>query len=215
MILSNFKKRLSTSLFLFFIFYLIAVSDFILATVLLIFGVLSVLEFFNINNKISKNTYLRLMNNILFVAYIFILCVLFFIIFLTKLKIILIIILCGCIASDIGGFIIGKIFKGPKLSSISPKKTISGALGSIFFSIITINSFYYFISNNFSKKIIITSILISVSCQLGDLFFSFLKRKAKLKDTGNFLPGHGGILDRIDGILLGIPVGFLILIIFY
>ena len=51
----------------------------------------------------------------------------------------------------------------------------------------------------------------SISCQLGDLFFSYLKRKAKVKDSGNFLPGHGGVLDRLDGILLGIPFGFLTL----
>ena len=114
----------------------------------------------------------------------------------------------GCIASDIGGFIFGKIFKGPKLTKISPNKTYAGAVGSLIFSIMIVSSFFilFFNLNNF--YIIITGFVISIFCQLGDLLFSFLKRKAKIKDTGNILPGHGGILDRLDGVLLGIPAGF-------
>ena len=73
----------------------------------------------------------------------------------------------------------------------------------------------YYFTNSFDPFIIIVGCIISTSCQIGDLFFSFLKRKSFLKDTGNFLPGHGGVLDRIDGILLGVPVGFLTLLIFY
>ena len=65
--------------------------------------------------------------------------------------------------------------------------------------------------NLFNLKILIVALITSISCQLGDLFFSFLKRKAKLKDTGNFLPGHGGILDRLDGIFFGIPMGLITL----
>ena len=70
----------------------------------------------------------------------------------------------------------------------------------------------FFFTNIFSYKIIIISIFISISSQLGDLMFSLIKRKAKIKDTGNILPGHGGILDRLDGILVGVPVGFLAVI---
>ena len=81
---------------------------------------------------------------------------------------------------------------------------------------VSFNSFlFYFISDTFSFKILLISILTSIACQLGDLFFSFIKRKAKIKDTGNLLPGHGGLLDRLDGIFFGMPVGFLSLIIFY
>ena len=102
-----------------------------------------------------------------------------------------------------------KIIKGPKLTKLSPKKTISGSLGSIIFTVIIFSSLINFFTGSVSILIIIIAVIISLTCQLGDLFFSLLKRKAKVKDTGNFLPGHGGALDRIDGILFSIPIGFL------
>ena len=132
-----------------------------------------------------------------------------------SIKIILFILLSGCIASDIGGFVIGKIIKGPKLTKISPNKTISGSIGSLVFTIITISSLMFFYLKHFDFKIIIVSLVVSLTCQLGDLFFSVLKRKAKIKDTGNFLPGHGGFLDRLDGIFFGLPSGYLTLIYLY
>ena len=124
-------------------------------------------------------------------------------------------ILLTCVASDVGGFIFGKIFKGPKLTKISPKKTISGAIGSLIFSSLFILMLTYYLTKSFDLYIVIIGCIISISCQIGDLFFSFLKRKSFVKDTGNLLPGHGGILDRVDGILLGIPVGFLTFLVFY
>ena len=105
--------------------------------------------------------------------------------------------------------------KGPKLTKISPNKTISGAIGSIIFTILSISFISNIFFKNFSLKILIISVVISLSCQIGDLFFSLIKRKAKLKDTGNFLPGHGGVLDRLDGILIGVPVGLIIFLILY
>ena len=117
--------------------------------------------------------------------------------------------LIGCIASDIGGFIFGKLFKGPKLTKISPKKTYAGAIGSIFLTSIVISILFFIFFGKFNYGILVLSIITSLGCQIGDLFFSYLKRKAKIKDTGNFLPGHGGILDRVDGILVGIPSGFI------
>ena len=112
-------------------------------------------------------------------------------------------------ASDIGWYFVGKSLKGPKLIKISPKKTYSGAIGSVIFTCFTISILFYLITNNFSYVILIISILTSLSCQVGDLIFSYFKRKANIKDSGNILPGHGGILDRIDGVLLGIPVGII------
>ena len=94
------------------------------------------------------------------------------------------------------------------MTKISPNKTYTGALGSIFFSICIVAIFSIYFFNFLNLKLIFVSLVTSIFCQLGDLLFSFLKRKAKLKDTGNFLPGHGGILDRIDGIILGVPIGF-------
>ena len=117
--------------------------------------------------------------------------------------------------SDIGGYIFGKFFKGPKLSKLSPNKTISGALGSLILSCVTIFFTLYYLTKNFDLLILLIGCLISISCQVGDLFFSFLKRKSNLKDTSNFLPGHGGLLDRVDGILFGLPVGFFTLIMIY
>ena len=117
-----------------------------------------------------------------------------------------------CIFSDIGGLIFGKFFKGKKLTKISPNKTISGSIGSFVLSLSLVPIFYSFSQDKFNNfvEIIMLTILVSFTCQLGDLFISFLKRKAKVKDTGNLLPGHGGILDRIDGILFAVPIGMMI-----
>tara|TARA_X000000950_G_scaffold287372_1_gene399401 strand:- start:4315 stop:4692 length:378 start_codon:yes stop_codon:yes gene_type:complete len=123
--------------------------------------------------------------------------------------------LFGCIASDIGGFIFGKIFKGPKLTRISPKKTYSGAVGSFFLTCLVVSIIFFIFTNNFNFLILFLSIMVSLGCQVGDLFFSFLKRTAKIKDSGNFLPGHGGVLDRIDGMLIGIPLGLITIILIY
>tara|TARA_Y100000590_G_scaffold439515_1_gene563659 strand:- start:6671 stop:7096 length:426 start_codon:yes stop_codon:yes gene_type:complete len=119
-----------------------------------------------------------------------------------------------CILSDVGGYIVGKSIGGKKLTKISPNKTISGTIGSFLFSLLPL----IFISQNFIKIEFVTIIwilIISLTCQLGDLFISYLKRLAKVKDTGSFLPGHGGILDRIDGIIFGVPAAFLFWLIIF
>ncbi|MDA9568950.1 phosphatidate cytidylyltransferase, partial [Candidatus Pelagibacter sp.] len=117
------------------------------------------------------------------------------------------------IMSDIGGLVFGKLFKGKKLTKISPKKTISGSIGSFIFSISLIPFFYNSqIDQNFISILLIT-IIISLTSQLGDLFISLLKRKAKVKDTSDLLPGHGGVLDRIDGIIFAIPLGIYLFIV--
>jgi phosphatidate cytidylyltransferase len=191
-------------------------SDFFFLYILIVFSVFSIIEFFNINKKITKNNAIQLSFNILFIIFVSIISALFFLFSSTiQLKIILFILLLGCIASDIGGYIIGKIFKGPKLTSISPNKTFSGSLGSLIFSMIIINTLIYYYVEIINIKIFLLAALTSLGCQLGDLFFSFLKRKANLKDTGNLLPGHGGVLDRLDGILFGLPVGFISFILIY
>lgn len=210
MIYNNFKKRLLTAILLLLLIFLIFNFKVILIYSLIIIGVVSVLEFLQISNKIFKNkTYLIFINSF-FISYLCSLLLMFFFISsVFGLKLLIYILLLACVASDLGGYVFGKIFKGPKLTKISPNKTYTGALGSIIFSIciVAISSIYFF--NFFNSKLIFVSLVTSIFCQLGDLLFSFLKRKAKLKDTGNFLPGHGGILDRIDGIILGLPIGFI------
>ena len=115
------------------------------------------------------------------------------------------------IFSDVGGLIIGKTFKGKKLTKISPNKTISGSVGSFFFSLLLIPFFLgQLTSFNFLILILIT-LSISLISQLGDLFISFLKRKARVKNTSDILPGHGGFLDRVDGIIFAIPLGTMLL----
>ena len=119
-----------------------------------------------------------------------------------------------CVSTDIGGYIFGKVLKGPKLTDISPNKTYSGVAGSYIFSIF---SAYLYIQkveldyamNNISEVIFIV-ILISTVSQLGDLLISFFKRMSNLKDTGTIIPGHGGVLDRIDGMIFAIPFSYLI-----
>ena len=117
-----------------------------------------------------------------------------------------------CICSDIGGLLFGKIFKGKKLTKISPNKTVSGSLGSFMLSLCLVPIFNFLLIDKFLNlfDLILLAILVSFFCQLGDLFISYLKRKAKVKDTGDILPGHGGLLDRIDGMILAIPLGVLI-----
>ena len=116
-----------------------------------------------------------------------------------------------CIFSDIGGYIIGKSIGGKKLTKISPNKTISGSFGSFLFSLFPLGILMVLGNQeNFSGRIILFCLLISFACQLGDLIISYFKRLAKVKDTGKILPGHGGMLDRIDGVIFAIPATIVI-----
>ena len=210
---SNLKKRIFTSFILFFLVFLIFEFSIILVYSLLVLGVFSILEFLNISRKIFKKKFFKYFINLIFIFYVFLfssLLIYFFNFF--QLKILIFIILCGCISSDIGGYIFGNILKGPKLTKISPKKTIAGAVGSILLSNLSIFILFFYLTGVSNLNIILIATVTSISCQLGDLLFSFLKRKAMIKDTGNFFPGHGGVLDRLDGILLGVPVGITVTI---
>ncbi len=122
-------------------------------------------------------------------------------------------VICICFFTDIGGYAFGNIIGGRKLTKISPNKTISGTIGSFIFSIIPLIIFFIlgYLDIEFSLKNITFCLLISVISQLGDLSVSYLKRKAKIKDTGNILPGHGGVLDRIDGIIFAVPFSYFLI----
>ena len=213
----NLQRRIFTSLALITVLFFMYLSNFILGYFLIIVSVISLLEFLKINSIIFKIKKIKqFISNLFYIIYISFFCLTFLVFsFFEHLKILLFIILLTCVFSDIGGFVFGKLFKGKRLTKISPNKTIYGAVGSIFLAVIFLISATTFLTKNFDLLIVIVAIVTSISNQIGDLFFSFLKRKSSLKDTGKILPGHGGILDRIDGILLGVPVGFLTLVILY
>ena len=136
----------------------------------------------------------------------------------SELFIFLVIILI-CVSTDIGGYIFGKIFKGPKINKkISPNKTYAGAIGGYFLSIIIV---YFFVHNSFmiddklpnyfGRDEFFWVLLISTVSQIGDFIVSFFKRKSKVKNTGIILPGHGGLLDRTDGMIFAIPFAYIYL----
>ena len=176
-------------------------------------------EIFKIIKKIfKKNKIQQLISFIFSISYMFLFS-LIIILFLNQSfeinKVKVLFLLFICISTDIGGYVFGKIIGGKKLTKISPNKTYSGLIGSFILSFIVGYLFYYSQDNLKSIDINILFLIFVVSfiSQLGDLFISFLKRKAKIKDTGSFLPGHGGILDRIDGILFALPLGIIFLLI--
>ena len=206
--MGELNKRLITSFVLGVIFFFSILNEVILIFVLIIIFIQLYFEFYSLINKIlsKKQKFLLFLISFLILIYIFIFILCIAINFLDKQNnnfFILMMSISVCIASDIGGYVFGKFFKGKKLTSISPKKTYSGLFGAY---ILSVMSSYLIFYNFFSLNYIITfSVIVSTVSQSGDLFVSYLKRKAKLKDTGEFLPGHGGLLDRLDGILFAIP----------
>lgn len=113
--------------------------------------------------------------------------------------------------SDTGGFVVGKLVGGPKLSQISPKKTVSGFIGSLLFAQISFLFFYFVrMDFSFSVKFFCIQLLLSTVTVFGDLFFSYIKRKYNIKDFSSIIPGHGGLLDRIDGFIFVIIVAFVL-----
>ena len=121
-----------------------------------------------------------------------------------------------CISTDLGGFIFGKLIKGPKLTKLSPNKTYSGMLGSFILTLLSIyilsNFFLFKEIMRFSIDLVIFSFLVSIVSQLGDICISYFKRSSKIKDTGVIIPGHGGLLDRIDGMIFAYPITYLVMI---
>ncbi len=211
------QKRLLTSLLLLMIIFSSLKNSIVLFFVFLAINYFSLIEINNLFKSIfKKKNQLYLFSFLASVIYISIFSLIiwnFLIPFNNNAIITLIFLILICISTDIGGFIFGKLVGGKKLTQISPNKTYSGVFGSFFLSI-TFGYFYYIFYKTyliFEVNYLILIAIISLISQIGDLIISFLKRKAKIKDTGSILPGHGGILDRIDGILFALPFGIILI----
>ena len=216
----NTKKRILTSILLISLLIGMFYYSYIMIVSLIVIAMISWIEFYALISKILKKDNLkdRFFRFIYKTLSLFYLSVLVYLIFAieseySNLKIYLLYSILVAIQSDIGGLVCGKIFKGKKLTKISPNKTISGSIGSFIFSTLLIPFFYKTHIDQNLLNILLITIVISLSSQLGDLFISFLKRKAKVKDTSDLLPGHGGVLDRIDGIIFAIPLGIFLFIV--
>ena len=208
------KKRIITSFFLLCLLLFMFLYTFILIISLIIIAIVAWIEFYALVSKIFRiNNFKEKVFRFLAKSFslIYLSLIVFLIITNFEQKIYIFFILLISVFSDIGGLIVGKAFKGKKLSKISPNKTRSGVIGSFIFSLSLIPIFYTHLNSFNIYFLFFYIIIISMTSQLGDFFISFLKRKAHVKDTSDLLPGHGGILDRIDGILFAIPVGFLLM----
>ncbi len=212
-------KRVITSLVLaIIVLNCLLINNHSWLVLLIVVSLISWLEFFNLTKKIYKKIFPKL--TLLILSF---LVLLLFTYSAYKVRsdhgeIVIIFVLLICIFSDIGGYVVGKSVGGKKLTKISPNKTVSGSVGSFLFSLFPIGIYGLFsiITNNdifrfaLENEVIIVCLTLSLTCQIGDLLISFFKRKAKVKDTGNILPGHGGILDRIDGIIFAVIISYLI-----
>ena len=217
---SNLKKRIATSVLLISLLILMFLYTYVMIVFLIIIAIISWIEFYALISKIIKKNnlkdkFLRFLYKTLSLFYLSGLVYLIFAIEsgYSNLKIYLLYSVLVAIMSDLGGLIFGKIFKGKKLTKISPNKTISGSIGSFISSILLIPFFYLNQIDQTLLSVLLITIIISLTSQLGDLFISLLKRKAKVKDTSDLLPGHGGVLDRIDGIIFAIPLGIYLFIV--
>jgi phosphatidate cytidylyltransferase len=223
----NLLKRIITSFFLLSLLIFINFSHkYIFILSILIIGLIICLEANNLflrlltikyskkNFPINKLNIKFIMLNIITFFYIFfVFCNLSYEIHRSESPIFFMYVISICFFTDIGGYVFGKIIGGKKLSKISPNKTIAGTVGSFISSIIPliiVLNFNY-INLEFNLTNIMFCLLISLISQIGDLFISFIKRKATIKDTGNLLPGHGGILDRVDGIIFAVPFSYFLL----
>ena len=207
MIKKEIKKRILSSIILLpTVLFFIIKGSFLFNFFIFICFLITTYEWL----KLSKNNLLKLFGTIFIV-------ISFYTIFNIRnefdrdyFHLLLVVIIC--VSTDIGGYVFGNIFKGPKLTKISPKKTYSGVIGSFLLSLIFTNLFLDFLSNvetfEFTKEMFLFILLVSFTSQVGDIIISYFKRKSKIKDTGTIIPGHGGILDRIDGMIFALPFSY-------
>ena len=212
------KKRIITSIVLVAIaLNCLFINNLSWLFLLLIVSFICWIEFINLNKKIWKRKVIKFFPIILSFLFLLLFIYTAYKFRIERGTVDILFVLGVCVFSDIGGYIIGKSIGGKKLTKISPNKTISGSFGSFLFSLFPLGILMILglqlTSQEFnsSEKHILYCLLISLSCQLGDLIISYFKRLAKVKDTGKILPGHGGMLDRIDGVIFAIPTTILII----
>ena len=208
------KKRIFTSVLLILLLIAMNFYLFIMIIALVVISIILWIEFYALISKILrknkfKDKVLRHLYKATSLLYLLLLVSFIVVVetYYPNLKLYLIYSVLTAILSDIGGLVFGKTFKGRKLTKISPNKTIAGSIGSFIFSLLLIPFFFQELIKFNILSLITITLMISLISQLGDLFISYLKRKAKVKDTSDLLPGHGGFLDRLDGIIFSIPFG--------
>ena len=200
MINKELQKRILSSIILLpLAFYFIYTGSFYLIFFTIICFFISIYEW----NKMVKKIEFKFLGSLFFIFS-------FYTFYEISINYFWIYVLLICISTDIGGYIFGKIFKGPKLIKISPNKTFSGMIGGYFLSLVFLSIFMGWINSTINIKWFIITILISTVSQIGDIIISYFKRLSKVKDTGKIIPGHGGLLDRIDGMIFAFPIFYLV-----
>ena len=222
--MNNLSQRVATSIILVLILSIsLFYNKYIWLFTLILVSLILFVEFNNLSKKIWKKNKNKIVSaNI--VSFLFLLMLIYSAYDLYNnppFGLIFLILICIC--SDSGGYFVGNLIGGKKLTKISPNKTISGSIGSFTFSLFPIPIFWlYFyltkdlsLSNDTYVKFIPLCLFLCLICQIGDLFISYFKRKANVNDTGSILPGHGGLLDRIDGVIFVLPTAYVINKFFY
>ena len=200
------KRILSSIILLPLVFYFLTSGSFLLILFIVLCFIITFYEW----NKMSKNKFYKIF------GFIFLLFSFYTFYYLSIELFLLIYVILICISTDIGGYFFGKIFKGPKLTTISPNKTYAGMFGGYLLSLICLIVITNFIDYSIKTfQLILITILLSTVSQAGDIIVSYFKRQANIKNTSNLIPGHGGLLDRIDGMIFAVPALYLIDLIGY
>ena len=200
------KRILSSIILLPLVFYFLTSGSFLLILFIVLCFIITFYEW----NKMSKNKFYKIF------GFIFLLFSFYTFYHLSIELFLLIYVILICISTDMGGYIFGKIFKGPKLTTISPNKTYAGMFGGYLLSLVCLIVITNFIDYSIKTfQLILITILLSTVSQVGDIIVSYFKRQANIKNTSNLIPGHGGLLDRIDGMIFAVPALYLIDLIGY
>jgi len=202
MINKELQKRILSSIILLpLAYYFILAGSFYLIFFIIICFFVSIYEW----NKMVKKIEHKILGSLFLILS-------FYTFYKTTSTDLWIFVLLVCVSTDIGGYVFGKLFKGPKLTKISPNKTYSGMIGGYLLSLIFLKVFFDLYKTSVNEEWFIVTILISTVSQIGDIIVSYFKRLSKVKDTGKIIPGHGGLLDRIDGMIFVFPIFYTILL---